>query len=343
MLKFIALFSSAVMVFSTLVTPISLNDEITSLDEIPSNIQYEIDIRGYGKIKNICPLLNSDNTVVAYCYEFDDAYIIFDINGKVLEHSPETNSPYYGNNYTSYYAGPLMYYVENSNDEFVELTSQDIIAYDDFVSMFDNVVIEAQYESVVNDNEIATISARGFNMETYYVDGSLRTLNYNTNGTCGAMAFQIMLYYYDDYISDEYVSLMYETYAQKFHDMLVSTYFPELGTSYTTLCDGIDQYFKDNSISNSSYSVQNKNGFNNFVYYFISSRKRPVIVGLYGSGESDSSWSIDHWVIAYGIRDYYMDGQQYNREYIVNDGWGHNNVFITYSTDYMDGAIGFVS
>lgn len=82
-------------------------------------------------------------------------------------------------------------------------------------------------------------------------------------------------------------------------------------------------------------------GFHNFLASKIR-HKEPVILGLYGNGKVGESWDIYHWVVVYGYREFFMNNQSYNIEYIVNDGWGHNQVFITYDTNYMDGAVGMV-
>ena len=127
MYKLIALFSSAVIAFSTMTTTVTVENSIIETTsngaQITQEIQYEIDIRGYGEVESIRSLFDSEQKVVAYCYEFDNAYMIFDVNGKVMEHSPETNSPYYNTNDMAYYAGPLMYFSERDSN-IIELNTQ---------------------------------------------------------------------------------------------------------------------------------------------------------------------------------------------------------------------------
>ena len=260
-----------------------------------------------------------------------------------MEHSPETNSPYYNTDDTAYYAGPLMYFAEDGND-IVELNSQKVVSVEEFDALYNNITVEAQYERpVVNNGEVSTMSTTGFNMETYYIDGILQNLTYNNEELqcCGPLAFATLLLWYDEYVADKYLSDFFASTPQALFQMLITVYFPEHTTTYETLCEGMESYFTDYSINDSAFSVEPPSNFNNFVFYTISSRKRPVIIGLYESLASSSQWSQEHWIMAYGIRDYYMDGQYYNREYIVNDGYGNAQVFITYSTDYMDGAISF--
>ena len=139
MFKFIALLASMVITFSTVTSSVNVSEDVIETI-VPQNIQYEIDIRGYGEIESIRSLYDSEQNVVGYCYEFDNAYIIFDSEGKVMEHSPETNSPYYNIDDTVYYAGPLMYFAESDNN-IIELNSQEIVSIEEFEALFKGKIV----------------------------------------------------------------------------------------------------------------------------------------------------------------------------------------------------------
>lgn len=73
MFKLVALLASAVITFSTLASPVTVGGIVSDTVVIPQNIQYEIDIRGYGEIESVRSLYDSQQNVVGYCYEFDNA------------------------------------------------------------------------------------------------------------------------------------------------------------------------------------------------------------------------------------------------------------------------------
>lgn len=58
-------------------------------------MRFVIEYNGYGEIVSVTNLYNFDDEMVGYCLDFNHAYLIFDINGHVIEHCGSTNSPYY--------------------------------------------------------------------------------------------------------------------------------------------------------------------------------------------------------------------------------------------------------
>lgn len=103
------------------------NVQLTYDYSIPSNVQNEIDFYGYGDVIETKSLFDYDNNLVAYCFDFENAYVICDTLGNVIEHSPENNSPYFNSNERAYYGGALIYYTK-VNDEFIDLRTGNFIS-----------------------------------------------------------------------------------------------------------------------------------------------------------------------------------------------------------------------
>lgn len=352
MRKFVSLSLAVILTVQLSVMSIS-SESFNTTDEqviynysIPSSVQASANFYGYGDVIETKSLFDYYDNLVGYCFDFNNSYVICDTLGNVIEHSPENNSPYFNNsNERAYYGGALIYYTK-VNDEFIDLrTSKSIDRYElektsaYLIRMNDQNNLNTFSQNKKNNNSL--LSASGFNIETYYAEGTPRTFNFNTvpPGNCGTLATAIMLFYYYDYVCDNYVPSAYVNAPRAFYDYLTYSYFYNGSGDCNAIHEGIKSYFKKNNINDISVPVINN--FDGYLTYKISKCSEPVILGLYGDDEVGESWRINHWVVAYGYREYFMDGQSYNKEYIVNDGWGHNQVFITYSTEYMDGVVGF--
>ena len=336
------------VLLSLLISLFSVSSSSVASEEIANiplsdTVQMQMQLRGYSDPSGIIPLFDADDEIIAYCYEFDNAYMIVDLVGNVLEHSPDTNSVYYNSNDTAYYGGPLLYF-DKVGDNFVDINSNEAVADFECAEVVNELPSYAISKmNVVDEYDVQVASTSVYQYVVEEISGELRELDCNTDGTCGPVAVAIMLLYYDDYVSDNYVDDFFSSSPEALHDMLVSTYYPELGTDYDSLPEGINSYFENKNIDNGATVVTN--GFDNYIYPKIKYSSRPVILGLYDAYPSEpdpSPWCINHWVIVHGISDYYYSGDFCYREYIVNNGWGSNDIYIMYSTSYMDGAIGFM-
>lgn len=335
---------SVIISFNCLISPLMVANEVDTIS-VTNYVRTQMQIRGYDytQIEKMTPLYSDENVVIGYCYDFDNAYLITNSSGDVVEHSPTANSPYFNSDNTAFYGGPLEYYNVVDNG-FVNIATDELV--NDFNSVDISSLLSVNYTSMSMDDNIS-FSSSGYDVKTHRVSGTLRTLDYNEENGCGPLAFAIMLFYYYDYISASYIGPFFENYPEALYDMLLSLYFTpdtngSYGTSYQSLSSAMNEYFEDRNLSTTAVA-NNSIKFHTMVNYWIQSN-RPVIVGLYdndGIAGNGNHWNINHWVIAYGLKYYYMDGQHYQTEYIVNDGWGNNNVYITYSTGYMDGCIGF--
>lgn len=307
---------------------------------IPSNVQAEINLYGFGDVVRSKPLLDENNEVIAICLDFNNAYLIYDINGNVIEYSPRNNSIIRDLDGEIYYGGPLSYYQIDDN-QFFDVVSRESINKDTLASQTKRM---SKINNVSHITTLSSTSTPTYSERTLKVSGLPRSeIDYNNGSSCGQVATAIMLMYYDDYIDDNYVTDYFQTYTEALHDFLAERYFPHedgyYGTGYASLTKGINNYFKDFNINNSAAAV--KGNIDGCLNYNIGSRDEPIIIKLKKDENSTSKWSINHWVVGYGYSDIYINGKFSSRRLIVNDGWGHNEVYIVYDSLYVDGAVDF--
>lgn len=307
--------------------------------QLPCNYQEQMEIRGYSNPTSVIPLFDQNDNIVAYCFDFNNSYMIINLNGVVLEHSPEICSPYYGISGKAYYGGYLSYYYKSDN-VFVNLYTLEKTNSITVSSVVNATSVDyTQAISYNNTSEVATP-----NIDTGYVTetiaGELKTLNYNNNNACGPLAVEIMLLYYDQYVNDSFVTSSMAQNTRDFFDYLIKAYFPTYLTTDSQLVSGLNKYLNDARLDYKANYLSF--AFDMFVQSVMKNKRKPLILRLYKNPNSSSTWSIDHWVIISGLRYYYYQGKLASYEYRVNDGWGHNNVYIMYSTDYMEGVISIV-
>ncbi|NLZ45353.1 MAG: hypothetical protein GX896_01535 [Clostridiales bacterium] len=322
------------MVFSIPISTV----QASNVDELPLSAQVSktISYNNYGNVLEKLSLLNSNNQIIAYCLNFEKAYLIYDINGNVIEHCGEAQSIYNASN-NCYYGGPLQYF-EKANGAYINLNSQSAVPEEHFTELSNNFS-----ESRKNITTFDYSPYYAETTKTFYTSGTPRTLNYNTKGTCGSLAATILLFYYHDYVYSPYVASGLVNSPRALHNVLIPLIeiggVAGNGSSYTTLKNGINKYLSSVNLTQSATIIAKAN-VSSYGFTKIYNSNKPFILGLY-SGSSSSTWAIDHWVVAYGVRSHYInDSLLTSREFIVNNGWGSNNVFITYNSSYIDGAVG---
>ncbi len=326
----------SVIIFCS-VMPVSA--EINIYSQLPTNYQEQMEIRGYSNPISVIPLFDQNDNIVAYCFDFENSYMIINLNGVVLEHSPKINSPYYGISEKAYYGGYLLYYIKYDNS-FLNLYTLETTERITFSSVVNSTNMD-YVQSMSYINSLETLSDNYTGYTTSSISGQLKTLNYNDNNACGPLAVEILLLYFDQYVNDSFVTSYLSQNTKEFFYYLIQTYFPTYTTTNDQLVSGMNKYFSDAKLDYKASFISF--AFDSLVRIDLSSRKWPLILRLYENSSSSSNWSIDHWVIISGIREYFYQGKKVTYEYKVNDGWGHNDVYILYSTDYMQGVVSLSS
>lgn len=271
------------------------------------------------------PLYSIKDEVVAYYFDLSPrGYAICSTNGNIIEcsieHSKELS---YGK---TYYLSPTMLCSKRNGKYYVKDNETPLLLEDEYVlsnsfSTKIDVVNQYQNSSALDDN----ISPQSTSYN--YLSGTLRTYDYNVNGTCGSTAAAILLMYYNDYIDDYMVLSSYETSTgQSLIDLLIPYIDGDTpGSTYIDIKNGLNWYLRwkgrsdvyvANCIADVSFSS----------YKSIIDSGRPAVVTVY-----DAPTYGDHGVVGYGYETYKRNTTTYCL-YVVNDGWGNNNIFI--NADY---------
>ncbi len=113
------------------VNAVGISEALTEQKIYSEKVTSIIEWENMGEITRETPLLNSDGEIVAYCIECTSGYLIYDMNGEIVEYSPTNESPYADIDSEAYYGGPLSYFT-NSDNNFTDLKTNDIISFEEF-------------------------------------------------------------------------------------------------------------------------------------------------------------------------------------------------------------------
>lgn len=306
--------------------------------EIPASISNLAKILGLDTLSEVRPLYAPDEALIAYCADGDDEYLIYDLEGEVIEYSDCTSSRYskISDSKIVYYGGPLSYYIKDDND-FVDLTSSQVLTIDDFYSTdeVNNQLLQNE-GSIVQTQLFSNVSTQANDSSPTdirnYVDGELEPLKYNNDGSCGQLAAAIELLYLEASYAIGVNSYLFRNPYYFYCDLknVIPHASGSYGTTYSQLTNGINTYASKNKLSvsasytKSSFFAKYKTNILNDI---------PSIIGLTGHSRYG-----DHWVVGYGTREVYYQGNLASQGFIVNDGWGSNNIIIALN-QYVDGVI----
>lgn len=303
----------------------------------PAAVELIVKDTDMGEVLKKHDLLNSENELVAYCLDFEHGYVIYDEFDNIIEYSPTAESPYKSLDDSTYYAGPLQYF-EKEQEDFVDIRSNRKISDADFEIISQRFAEQSQQElQVTETNDVYGISLLATG--TYYdnvLSHAPRRLNYNTEGTCGSLAAAILLCYYHDYIDSKYLKQEYSNNPKELHQDLINhiEIHGEMGalkgSNMSSLRSGLHfaiplvSHFKTKEIDvltdTSSYlSIWNH------AYYLTNNVKIPYILSIQNHPQYKY-----HWVVGYGTSQFRNGTSVLNRFYIVNDGWGKNDIRIAY-------------
>ncbi len=267
--------------------------------------------------------LNGEYEAVAFTLG-EKGYIIVNLKDMTIpELSFENPNPYL-NIENPVYNGTLGYYSKKGN-EFVSLKDNVSVGMEQFNKVYSKEEISNKKELVQGLEDSSKEQLRHVNIERY-INGSLKTW-YISGGHCGSIACAICMRYYDDYVSTKYVAS-----NQTDEDSLISLmqqYVGAGGTSTSDLVDGLNEYFDDRNVYNTTYS---KSYFSFNTIKNKINKSRPVIIDT----DSHPTYG-EHWIIAHGYFASKVDGDYV----IVNDGWGSNNVWLNIDSGDLDDLVYF--
>ena len=345
--KIVKIFSYCllVMMFSTQVCLASDLKETNSLVENNENVKNEI------------ALYDRDGNIVAFYVSLSNGgYAIVSADGnECIEFSNEDVYGELSDDRVYYYSGPLgLYEAEligcKEQEKISNLITKENSKIEDvdFFVRTGSVSLEKVNNTKmrIENNSVKTKSAVSRATNTQIESGNLvhqtERYNYNNDGRCGAVAAAIVLKYYYDYRSTEYInSTQVTSDGIKLIDLLTNYYIPT-SANYSDMVNGMSNYltnrFSHTGMRINATCLKELNSIN--VYTRLKNyvtNDRPIILGLLNHPRYGN-----HWVVGTGYQRYkYVEGSnvKYTNYACINNGWGNINIFVNFS--YIDGCVCF--
>lgn len=279
------------------------------------------------------PLYNPAEELVAVNFSLDNGgYIIVNTNDfSIPEFSFENESPFNSFESCYIYNGPLAYYKKEGNN-YIDLLSGKVISgalINNAANLYSGKVKSEQKfrNGGKINNKLEYKSQADASEKKFILSPPLKTW-YKPGGYCGPIAASYVFMFYDEVKNDNFVSSEYEN--ESLIDLLIPYIDPESdGSSTEELRNGMLQYIWDRGLRG-KYTVAMGGRYTyNSIKERIRDFKSPVIIDT-----DNHAVYKEHWITSYG---YYDNGKYHFL--IVNDGWGHNGVFIDWDSGYYDEVV----
>jgi len=278
-------------------------------------------------------LLNQNGEANAYYLEFSNGYIIYGLNGIAIEYSDTMKPAFSETNDDVYYLGPFLYYYLEDG-LYVNFMNGSSITSTEFEESCNKFL-----EISTCSNEFSTSSVMSTNstpvININKLDDPIRCYAWNDENECGSLAALHILLYYSDIKNQMLTTSYFDNHPEKLYDSLLSYiqtdgincphYDPSTdGSTLASLRDGLNDF-----LSTQPTSLRLRDDINmsvwNMAVMTIGSAKVPVILG-HITGPNTG-----HMVLSYGYRHIKVDGKTVRRDFIVNDGYGHNGRYVNES------------
>lgn len=317
---------------------VSISANNIQFDQYPYYVQLIIDYSNLGEVIQTHDLYDTSNVVIATCLDFENAYIIYDNNGAIVECSESSKSKYYNINEKAYYGGALNYFVKKDYN-YYDLSKGNIVDADNFaklVKKFKSHTSKRKIEIEKKANSIQPLSGS----QTPTIESfSLRTpraFNWNNDNTCGSLAATIIL----DHMNTSrkiQLSFLYENNPKILYESL--KYYCELnyaqtgegGSSHESLVSGFNKFtdiLNLGTVAMDACFQITYGGSDKYIFYINRLKNGvPCFVGIPG-----------HMTVGYGGRKIYApNGELVLSQFLINNGWGDNGILI--DTEEVDGLI----
>lgn len=286
--------------------------------------------------------LEGENRYV--CFEFDSSYLIYDKAEDEIDEYSSSLSPYTG------YGDYLCIYVENSDYLMHGYVDDNSIFNLDLDTYLDDLFVERCLDNDSEKGEYQVFDEYGKDVikidNAFYFENLNHFHGNNTKGTCGIVAIQILLGYYDTFFNDHIIPENYDSAIGGYKNDIVSF----------TQSPGSGQAFHDNLIS----FAAEKGITNNGISMDIGQERDLTVQYLESQGiDFDYKWIEGNWsdttsnAAANHIREAINRGNPvflgaaghatvayaYDSNYIyVHSGWGdvRRTPWSTVSTNFFD-------
>lgn len=324
-------------------TPRAVQAYSENVTDVENNKLEDIVYDKIGLVSFDYELIHSFNEQNRYfLVEGNNCYLIYDrVLEDYIEFSVSSNSLYNGLNYGKIYLCPG-YYFYNDGSEIIDIATGEIIseetvekyiAFDNKLrtSFVANKNLSSQANETNSNSRSSELPSSKYIDNSFYIDKLIYNLGDNNDtysNSCGFVALEIILSYYDTFLNDNvipdtydvevshefssYDSISLESYTSSpgvdnnFHAYLIQLaldngYVEEddYGLNIDYYADIVNDYFDEiglNVTTNETTSLLEKI---NFIKQAINS-DFPVKVSIRGNDTSNSLGDLSHAVVAYG-------------------------------------------
>ena len=253
-------------------------------------------------------------------------YVIVNLNDlSIPEYSPEGINPYIGID-NPVYNGPFNYYYFEG-DNLISINSGDIVCIDNTRDIYRRDELDDK-EEYINRKRKSKLKRSQKAPIKRYIKNELVTYRNPTRFACGATAAAICLKYYHDNVDTNYIKREYDSERALIERLRLQRYVGAAGTYDTDLKRGLNQWFED-------YDINDSTDIYNYSFFSVKAqinKSKPIMVWL-----DETYYEAPHWVVIYG----YFEDLANGSYIIVNPGWGYNGVWIEADTSALQTMLYF--
>lgn len=277
--------------------------------------------------EKITPLYNADDTVIAYCIEGEASFSIIDLNGMVVVHNSESNSPFFNLNKRIYINGPMGFYTKEGNAFIHVVNEKERLTANDFNNN-KIVTVQTNLKTAFSKESENTASTRAITSD--YITKSLRNYEYNPSGICMGTAGAILLAYYKDNVNSNIAAARHINADGVGLTILLAegSYYRYSGSAASTAAQVLNWYMGLHGSTSYTASYTTSNIFSTVKSKI--SANRPL-QAHFDDGD------INHSVV---IRGYRQDSSNSNNNYVYcNYGWGSAYSNMQVNANHVYGVI----
>lgn len=306
-------------------------------DAYSQDVQFTIDSMELGEVIETKVLYNVFYEPIAFYLGFNNGYLIYGLNGTVIEYSDESKPCFTNSNSDIYYAGPLQYFFKDENS-FVNFGSNEKLSFKDLAVCNKNFENVSAVSSIMYNEEYSVNATSTPDVSTKQLTAPKRCFYWNTDGTCGSLAITMLIIYYSDVRNLNLVIDYFLNYPRAMYDQLKRyvEYNGDLcpirestinGSDPTSRQLGLDAFLSTYGTAKGKkmhLSSDDKMSLLTMARMVIGMGGAPGIIAW----DTDGNKSLDHEVFTYGYREIWLGDKFIRSDFIVNDGWSQSKVFI---------------
>lgn len=300
------------------------------INNYPQDVNLVIQTMNLGDVVETRTLLNQYGEADAYYLEFSEGYIIYDLNGVVIEYSDVMQPPFSESENEVYYVGPFLYYFIDDG-KYVNFSNGSVVSSLEFSEVCDKFLAISS-----NTNDLTAVSSFSTNSSPVTsiikLEDPVSCPAWNSGVECGSLAALHLLLYYSEVKGQMLTNSFFDSNHRSLYNCLIS-YIQQDGSNcphydanshactVDSLRDGLNA-FLDTQNCRLRLKEEINMSVSSMASMTIGSAKVPVLI-CYNPGTV-----MGHIVLSYCYRVIKVNNQIVHEDFIVNDGYGNNGRYV---------------